>query len=166
VYQDLKPIHVERLDAFNQPFFNEFLQNQVSFKTSDIILPPRDRIIHLVHNAAYFLNSNLVYFNHDAFLVRLNETLELGYENIPNAWKVNILVVIALGKLTTGHGSRTSGPSGLKEYLQAECSLPSAIAMCLDPKLSAETLCALAFYAQNIGAYQLAYIHVCLHTMV
>jgi hypothetical protein len=161
VYEELEATHAERPEAFEPPFLNELLQSKVPLEMSNIILPPRDRVVHLVHNAAYYLNSNLVFFDSDAFLDRLDEALELGSEDISNSWKANILAVIAVGKLTIGYGSHTSGPSGLKEYLQAEISLSSAFAMCLDPKVSAETICLLAFYAQNVGAYQLAYIHVC-----
>ncbi|PMD32536.1 hypothetical protein L207DRAFT_518459 [Hyaloscypha variabilis F] len=70
-----------------------------------------------------------------------------------------LLLVVALGRLFLERGASSSGPPGIREFLQG-ADLPSTLVLRQDPVIALETLCMLAIYAQAADMHEVA----CLHT--
>jgi proline utilization trans-activator len=70
-----------------------------------------------------------------------------------------LLLVVALGRLFLERGASSSGPPGIREFLQG-ADLPSTLVLRQDPVIALETLCMLAIYAQAADMHEVACLHV------
>ncbi|KAE9382229.1 hypothetical protein N431DRAFT_476868 [Stipitochalara longipes BDJ] len=122
-------------------------------------LPPKDNIIHLAQVADFHLNANCLFLNFSGFLQRLNGASIKSLQTASGVWRVKLLLVIALGRFFLERGATSSGPPGIREFLQGTHDLPPTLILRQDPVIALETLCLLAIYSQAADMHEVAYLY-------
>lgn len=123
-------------------------------------LPSVDIIRHLVEIADFHLNYLLCFFDLPKIIDRLNSGPLHFPENDLTTSQVQLLVLIALGRLFREKESSESRPPGHREFLLADRALPSHLILLQDPVTAVETLCLLSYYAQAVHMLDVAATYV------
>jgi hypothetical protein len=131
---------------------------------SGLILPSQEAVIHLIHTVDFHLNQLLYFFDKENLIHRLTSpevlNLDPSTETPLTVSQAQLLVLIALGKLTREKGGRQTMPPGDREFWAVEYHMPAAPDMLDQPSIAAETLCMMAFYAEAINRPELSILHV------
>jgi hypothetical protein len=147
-------VHEKR--SYNIPQFPA----DTHFNAAISSLPTKDYIIHLAQVAHFHLNTCFFFFNHDEFLLTLNEVFPHNLERVSTIFIARLLLIVALGKMFLEKGASSSGPPGIREFIQGANLFPPALAIGREPVMAMETLCLLAFYAQASHIHDAAYLFV------
>ncbi|KAH8174048.1 hpcH/HpaI aldolase/citrate lyase family protein [Sarocladium implicatum] len=122
-----------------------------------------EAVIHLIHTVDFHLNQLLYFFDKENLIHRLTSpevlNLDPSTETPLTVSQAQLLVLIALGKLTREKGGRQTMPPGDREFWAVEYHMPAAPDMLDQPSIAAETLCMMAFYAEAINRPDLSILH-------
>lgn len=124
--------------------------------------PSSEYAEHLVNTALFHVGSTYHLFDIASFKQKLSEfyTASDNDREIPRLWNVQLLLVIALGKMFLGKGSSEFGPPGATDFLRSLKMKRDILEYHEDPLLSIEIHCLRALYLFSADMRDAAYATV------
>lgn len=123
-------------------------------------LPSMDLVVHFIQIADLHLNNTLRFFDSNKILNQLSPDALQFPDSGLNIRQVQLLMIIAFGKLFREKGATKPHPPGYEDFLVADQYLPSHISLTQEPILAVETLCLLSQYSRAVDLHELAYLYV------
>lgn len=125
-------------------------------------LPSREYAKYLAETTLFHLGEIYHVFVKDSFMVNLDQFYDDGSISKPlsSAWHVQLLLVIAFGKLFLQRGTSPLGPPGAREFLRALRLQEDVLDFWDDPSLRIEILCLISLYLLTADMRPTAYTMV------
>jgi hypothetical protein len=127
-------------------------------------VPSRDYVEYLANAVDFHLGSTYHLFDKRSFTLRLDNYYEALIKVDERSGKlehIQILLVIAFGRLILGRQATEFGPPGAEYFVDAMELLPRATALHRQPILAIEVLCFISLYLQCVDMRNAAFNYVC-----
>jgi proline utilization trans-activator len=129
-------------------------------------LPSREYATYLSETTSFHLGEIYHVFEKDSFMLKLHQFYDEGWDNIrkplKDLWHVQLLLVIAFGKLFLRRGASSLGPPGASDFLRALRLQPDVLDIWDDAVLRVEILCLISLYLLTADMRATAYVVVCI----
>lgn len=125
-------------------------------------LPSREYAKYLAETTLFHLGETHHIFEKKGFMLKMNEFYDNDFCNQPlnTLWHVQLLLVIAFGKLFLRRGASSLGPPGATDFLRALKLQTDILNIWEDPILRIEVLCLMSLYLQTADMRGTAYAFV------
>lgn len=129
---------------------------------TDTDMPSRSYTKYLAETALYHLGDIFHVFDRDEFMAKIDGFFDDGSCDRPMStlWHVQLLLVIAFGKLFLRRGASALGPPGATDFLRALTLQNDILDLWADPILRVETLCLTTLYLMSCDMRATAYCMV------
>ena len=126
-------------------------------------IPSREYAEYLANTTLFHLGATYHVFEKKSFMVKLNQFYDEGFWEKPlkDLWHMQLLLVIAFGKLFLRRGASSLGPPGATDFLRALRLQPDVLNLWDDPILRMETLCLISLYLLTADIRGTSYAFVC-----
>lgn len=117
-------------------------------ESTDTDMPSRSYTKYLAETVLYHLGDIFHIFDRDTFMAKIDDFYDDGSSDQPlsTLWHVQLLLVIAFGKLFLRRGASALGPPGAVDFLRALSLQNDVLDLWADPSLKIETLCLVTLY--------------------
>lgn len=135
-----------------------------SLPLADDELPSREYTTYLAETSLFHLGQIYHLFERDTFMSKVTQFYDGDWRNQPlkTLWHVQLLLVIAFGKLFLRRGASSLGPPGVTNFLRALRLQRDVLDLWDDPVLRIETLCLISLYLWIADMRPTAYAFVCI----
>jgi proline utilization trans-activator len=134
-----------------------------SLSLVDNDLPSREYAKYLSETTLFHLGEIYHIFEKESFMMKLNQFYDEDWENTPlkDLWHVQLLLVIAFGKLFLRRPASSLGPPGAGDFLRALRLQSDVLDLWDDAILRIEVLCLISLYLLTADMRPTAYTFVC-----
>lgn len=129
---------------------------------TDTDMPSRSYTKYLSETALFHLGDIFHVFDRESFMAKIDQFYDDGSSDRPlsTLWHVQLLLVIAFGKLFLRRGASPLGPPGATDFLRALTLQTDILDLWGDPILRIETLCLTTLYLMSCDMRATAYYFV------
>lgn len=126
-------------------------------------IPSREYAKYLSETTLFHLGSTYHVFEREGFMSKLDRFYNESWCDKPlkELWHMQLLLVIAFGKLFLRRGASSLGPPGAPDFLRALKLQPDVLDLWDDPILRIEILCLISLYLLTADIRGTAYTFVC-----
>jgi proline utilization trans-activator len=122
-------------------------------------MPSREYAKYLAETVLFHLGDIYHVFDKESFMEMLNAFYDHN-QPLKHLWHMQLLLVIAFGKLFLRRGASSLGPPGAADFLRALRLQPDVLDLWDDPILRIEVLCLITLYLNTADMRPTAYTFV------
>ena len=122
-------------------------------------MPSREYAKYLSETVLFHLGDVYHVFDKESFMEMLNTYYDRN-QPLKDLWHVQLLLVIAFGKLFLRRGASSLGPPGAADFIRALRLQPDVLDLWDDSVLRAEILCLISLYLNTADMRPTAYTFV------
>jgi proline utilization trans-activator len=122
-------------------------------------MPSREYAKYLSETVLFHLGDTYHVFEKESFMEMLNAFYDHD-QPLKHLWHMQLLLVIAFGKLFLRRGASSLGPPGAADFLRALRLQPDVLDLWSDPVLRMEILCLITLYLNTADMRPTAYTFV------